>query len=212
MKKEIVDKLIKVANNLDSLGYMREANIVDRVAKKIVVSVNPKYTSMTEDEARAKMPTGDYTSDIITYKSLIDNTYYDKDYNYTKGGIEPYRTLANNFKLRTITKLKEKSTQEAKAFQNQANRIKYDFENDIQDVNEMFDNKLTLSLNEYLTKYGITDYNGNLSQNIENLPQLNTEWYNFKQYLLGKLNKKDFDIYLSTQLSKTYNILKAKFE
>ena len=76
----------------------------------------------------------------------------------------------------------------------------------------MFDDKLTLSLNEYLTKYGITDYNGNLSQNIENLPQLNTEWYNFKQYLLGKLNKKDFDTYLSTQLSKTYNILKAKFE
>ena len=42
MKKEIVDKLIKVANNLDSLGYMREANIVDRVAKKIVLSANPE--------------------------------------------------------------------------------------------------------------------------------------------------------------------------
>ena len=212
MKKEIVDKLIKVANNLDSLGYMREANIVDRVAKKIVVSANPEYPSMTVNEARAKIPTGDYTSDIITYKSLIADTYFDIDNNYTKKGIEPYKTLAHNFKLRAITKLQEKSTQEAKAFQNQANRIKYDFENDTLDVNEMFDDKLTLSLNEYLTKYGITDYNGNLSQNIENLPQLNTEWYNFKQYLLGKLNKKDFDTYLSTQLSKTYNILKAKFE
>lgn len=211
-KKVIARGLIKLANTLDNMNLIVEANIVDRVAKKIVVSANPKYPSMNEDVARRKMPTGDYTSDIITYKSLIYSTYYDKDGKYTKHGIEPYKTFAYNFKLRAIQKLKETSAQEAKAFGNQANRIKYDFEDDIQDVNTMFDNKLSLSLNEYLTKYGITDYSGNLNQDIENLTQLNTAWYNFKQYLLGKLNKKDFDVYLSTQLSKTYNILKAKFE
>jgi len=63
-----------------------------------------------------------------------------------------------------------------------------------------------------LAKYGITDYYGNLSPNIENLEQLNTEWFNFKQNLLEKLKSKSFIPYLSTQLSKTYNILKAKFE
>ena len=71
MKKEIVDKLIKVANNLDSLGYMREANIVDRVAKKIVVSANPEYISKVSlDEAARLKFTANYVDDILKYKKL----------------------------------------------------------------------------------------------------------------------------------------------
>jgi hypothetical protein len=212
-KKEIASGLLKIANTLDNMGLMEEANIVDRVAKKIVVSENPKYPRINVDKARRIMPTGDYTKDIITYKSLIYDSYHDKNDKFVKGGIEPYKTLAYNFKIRAIEKLeKEKSTQEAKAFESQANRIKYDFEDDIPDINEMTTTKLTLPLNAYLAKYGITDYYGNLSPNIENLEQLNTQWFNFKQYLLEKTKSKSFIPYLSSQLSKTYNILKAKFE
>ena len=38
MKKEILKEIIKVANTLDSSGFIREANVLDKVAKRIKVS------------------------------------------------------------------------------------------------------------------------------------------------------------------------------
>ena len=40
MKKEILEEIIKVANSLDSSGFIKEANVLDKVAKRIKVSAS----------------------------------------------------------------------------------------------------------------------------------------------------------------------------
>jgi hypothetical protein len=40
MKKEILEEIIVVANTLDSSGFIREANVLDKVAKRIKVSAS----------------------------------------------------------------------------------------------------------------------------------------------------------------------------
>ena len=102
MKKEIVDKLIKVANNLDSLGYMREANIVDRVAKKIVLSANPEVIRLQKGEASSIVPSGDYATDIANYKRLYYSGYYDAYNKYNKEGYNYYLNLAKNFYIKAL--------------------------------------------------------------------------------------------------------------
>ena len=56
MKKDLIIQLVKVANNLDEMGFSKEANILDKIASKIVVS---------------QRPTGKYTEDIKQFKALM---------------------------------------------------------------------------------------------------------------------------------------------
>lgn len=58
MNKDLIIKLVKVANNLDEMGFSKEANHLDKIASKIVVS----FTS-----------TGIYKDDINQYKVLFLN-------------------------------------------------------------------------------------------------------------------------------------------
>lgn len=60
MNKDLANEIIKVANSLDELGFVKEANSLDKIAKKIVVSY---YYS----------PTGNYKDDIENYKSIISD-------------------------------------------------------------------------------------------------------------------------------------------
>ena len=38
MKKEILKEIVNIANILDSSGFIREANVLDRIAKRIKVA------------------------------------------------------------------------------------------------------------------------------------------------------------------------------
>jgi hypothetical protein len=51
------------------------------------------------------------------------------------------------------------SDMQKKAFKNQAERIRIDIDRDVVEINEEVNKKRTFSLNEYLVKAGITDYN-----------------------------------------------------
>ena len=57
MNKNLVSELVKVANSLDNMGLSKEANSLDKIARKIVVS---KVISG-----------GDYKTDIEFYKQLF---------------------------------------------------------------------------------------------------------------------------------------------
>ena len=59
MNKNLVSELVKVANSLDNMGLSKEANSLDKIARKIVVS---KVESVS-----------DYRTDIEFYKSLFLN-------------------------------------------------------------------------------------------------------------------------------------------
>ncbi len=55
MNKDLIIQLVKVANNLDEMGFSKEANRLDKIASKIVVSI---------------APTGNYQKDIEQFKAL----------------------------------------------------------------------------------------------------------------------------------------------
>ena len=107
MKKEIVDKLIKVANNLDSLGYMREANIVDRVAKKIVVSANPEVDILSLGQALSIPVTGDYAKDILNYKKLKKSykQHFDKK-TLSNDDLDKFKRIIERFQKKNRNRLR----------------------------------------------------------------------------------------------------------
>ena len=60
MKKELAVNLIKIANHLDSQGFIKEANSLDRIARKIVISAD--YNTD---------PAGNYNTDIKNYQDMV---------------------------------------------------------------------------------------------------------------------------------------------
>ena len=62
MNKRLLSELVKVANSLDVMGFKREANSLDKIARKIV----------SQDATTSEpVPTGIYKDDIGTYKTLL---------------------------------------------------------------------------------------------------------------------------------------------
>ena len=59
MNKDLASEIIKVANSLDALGFVKEANSLDNIARKVISQV------------AVPEPEGDYTKDIQTYKELL---------------------------------------------------------------------------------------------------------------------------------------------
>lgn len=71
MNKDLINSLIKVASSLDSIGLVKEANVVDRIAQEL--SPGNNVASM------------DYKTDIVKYKSLLQS-----------GNLEAANTLKDN--------------------------------------------------------------------------------------------------------------------
>ena len=185
MNKDIVNKLIKVANNLDSLGYMEEANIVDRMAKKIVVS---QYKFLSESEARYIKITNNYITDINNYKNLINSAY--RDDKPKKLYLDIAKDLLNA--VETRSKYDERTK---KVFKLQADRILYDASNNYTDINIALSND--------------TDFRGFLLDEISDKRELDKRFKAMKADpdISGTLDEK----YFIKQLGDTYNILKSRF-
>jgi len=205
MKKEIINGLIKVANNLDLLGYKEEANIVDRVAKKIVVSANPEVKRLEKGEASSLVPSGDYATDIANYKRLYYSGYYDARGEYNKKGYTNYLNLARDFLLKALDNYK--GTTRQRVFQAQAERIRTDIKLDVYDIEANIDivNK-DKPLHYYLKKYDLVDDNGYRKQGVDDINTFNARWNNL-------LKEPDFvnykyQDYLRKQLIRTKAILK----
>lgn len=199
MKKDLVSGLIKVANNLDSLGYMEEANIVDRVAKKIIVS---QYQLLNKGQAQYIKITNNYNSDISNYKNLVFSAY---DENNTKNK-KLYLKLADDL-LRAVKERGTYDDKTKKAFELQTSRILYDAQKGYEDINIAFDDDKSKPLNYYLMKYNITDFRGNLKDDIISKEILNTRFKNLKNDpdIVGKAG------YFKRQLGNTYNLLALRF-
>lgn len=59
MNKNLASEIIDVANSLDAIGFVKEANSLDKIARKVISQVE------------VPEPEGDYTKDIQTYKRLL---------------------------------------------------------------------------------------------------------------------------------------------
>lgn len=203
-KKEIASGLLKIANTLDNMGLMEEANIVDRVAKKIVVSENPEIKRLQKGEAQSLVPSGDYPTDIQNYKRLYYSGYYDARDEYNKSGFSYYLNLAKNFYLRAMQLYKDSPKQ--KAFQYQADRIRTDIKQNYTDINDNLYAEKDKPLNYYLKKYDLVDDFGNRKESINNINTFNARWNNL---LKDPAISKNGDInYLREQLNNTKYLLK----
>ena len=96
MNKNLVSELVKVANSLDNMGLNKEANSLDKIARKIVVS---------------KVESGsDYKTDIENYKAIFKNNQLQdatdlfnsvmKNRNYSNEQKDAFRKQAEAIRLR----------------------------------------------------------------------------------------------------------------
>ncbi len=207
--KNIINNLIRVANNLDSLGYMEEANIVDRVAKKIVVSANPEVDILSFGQALSIPVTGDYAKDILNYKKLTKSykQHFDEK-TLNNDDQDKFKKIIERF-LKKIKNIYD--DQHYNAFYNQAMRIRYDIDNNLEDINISL-GKDQESLNEFLSLYDIVDYNGQLYDNIKTKSEFNKRWNNFmNDPRVNKIIKRAGDK-ITKSLSYTYNLLTSKLK
>ena len=97
MNKDLASEIIRIANSLDVMGFVKEANSLDNIARKVISQVT------------VPEPEGNYTKDIQTYKELL---YADID--------NP--TPATEF-LRKVHKANYLTPQQAFAFDAQVERL-----------------------------------------------------------------------------------------
>lgn len=198
MRKSIVDRLVKISNVLDSYGFFEEANSLDKIASKVVLSANP----VVRDVSKGIERTGLYATDIQNYKSLFNSAFYNGDERVSK----PYQKMlqyATNLYNSVVNDPRSPYTKQQKeAFKQQAARIRMDIENDTADVNAsdgITTDKRKYSLNDNLVRNKITDYSGKLLPNIKTRKQL--------RELFTTMTSDIEDKNLAQQYSQTFNIL-----
>jgi hypothetical protein len=210
MKKEIASGLLKIANTLDNMGLIQEANIVDRVAKKIVVSKNPEVKFLNNNEIPSAV-TGDYLTDITNIKNMLFTAFKDDNKNQRKNADQ--KMISKARKLLTLVQNSDMYTkQEKKVFGLQASRIYKDYSEDQVPINNKLGDETTESLNEYLFKFGITDQMGNLNSSITDMSDFNKRWNSFKNQPIIMKQISEFPDYMKLQLGRTYKMLTAKFQ
>jgi hypothetical protein len=196
-KRFIADELIKVANVLDEMGLTKEANSVDRIARKIIVSENDSLSEIP-DESVAKSfekRDGDYRTDIWRYKSLYSAGYKQEATNL-------YNSVVNAWFNNPYNDLQKKK------FKLQAERIRSDIDRGIIDINEEVNVSRKFSLNEYLFKAGITDYYGKLLPDIKDKQTLRNLWLNkLPEYFPQYFDNSNTNPRVRKQLSNTFNML-----
>jgi len=196
-RKFIIDELIKVANVLDEMGLVKEANNLDKIARKIVVSVNPSGwdISSSEDAKYVSERTGNYSKDIERYKSLYSAGYKQEASNL-------YNSVVNAWFKNPYSDLQKKQ------FKLQAERIRSDIDSRIIDINEEVNVGRKFSLNEYLYKAGITDYNGKLLPTIKDKQTLRKLWLSkLPEYFPYYFDNSNTNPRVRKQLSNTFNML-----
>ena len=196
-KRFIADELVKVANVLDDMGLTKEANSVDRIARKIVVSVNDSLYEI-RDESDAKLleeRDGNFRTDIWRYKSLYSAGYKQEATNL-------YNSVVNAWFNNPYSDLQKKQ------FKLQAERIRSDIDKGIIDINEEVNVDRKFSLNEYLYKAGITDYYGKLSPEIKDKQTLRNLWLSkLPEYFPQYFDNSNINPRVRKQLSNTFNML-----
>jgi hypothetical protein len=213
--KFITDKLIKVANALDEMGLNKEANSLDKIARKIVVSANPfmnnrNYVKFKSTGGPEKMSqrTGIYANDIENYKRLYIAANYDDDgkkdidKELLQSASNLYNSVVNAWFNNPYSDLQKKK------FKLQAERIRSDIDSRIIDINEEVNKGRKFSLNEYLVKAKITDYDGKLLSSIKDKQTLRKLWLNkLPEYFPQYFDNSNTNPRVRKQFTNTFNML-----
>jgi hypothetical protein len=95
-----------------------------------------------------------------------------------------------------------------KQFNLQDERIRADIDRDVKEINEKVNEERRLSLNDYLVKAKITDYDGKLLSSIKDKQTLRKLWLDkLPKYFPYYFDDSNFDPQRRKQFTKTFNML-----
>lgn len=198
MNKDLINSLIKVANSLDNMGYLREASRLDKIAQTMAPPVDKNYAGETEaykmvgDNTPSNTPvttgtqaTGQnaandkYVEDINTYKNYLQQRKFKEAAYFLK-------QVANSYQ----------DQKQRDAFLGQAAKIYNQIIYQINNEDNMSDDEIY----NLLQKYEIND--------AADLADLNKKW----NVMMTNLKKQKLLSENSRKLLKfTYRNIAAKF-
>ena len=200
-KYTVVSELIKIANTLDKNGYIKEANTIDQLTKKIVIS--------SVDEAT-------YKKDIENYRNLIQKS---KDKNNTEEAKQQFLQQATNQYNGVLNSMWSRYDRKQKqAWMAQSNRIRNEFlVGTGTNAAPGYNNSKIEGFLEKPTQDFIDERVMNLGTQIDIFMSANPNpgdlvvWNKFFQPIANQLQKqKKLNDYAHDYLTRTYSILMAK--
>ena len=171
--KNLAKDLIKIANKLDSMGLLTEANSLDKIAKRIVIS-ELKYESDV---------TGNYLSDIQNYKNILL-------IKRNESGIGKH--IMESQSIEFLQKIKDTyKSPKKEAFLLQAKNIKNEIDNKLD--GEYLNNKLSNLLISYklIDSQGYVNYDYNTFKSYwitYIVPQFDLSRPGVEKWLVNKFN------------------------
>ena len=182
MEKNLLSKLVRVANRLDSLGLFKEADIVDRIAQVDTQTDTQTDTENTQEESVATEDQDDTTlatQKIQEFKKLLNERKFQE---------------AHILKIDIYRQIKDSAKKEA--FLSQANQIYNIYRNKQLNIKSLNNEQI----NSFITKYKINS--------ATNLPEFKRLWTN----MINDLKiKKIFTEENQRILRQTYFNIAAKF-
>jgi len=206
MNKSVIESLVKIANSLDNLGYLKEANRLDKIAQNMAPSVDPNYAG----ETAAYQPVGvnnPTTTPATTTAPVTPNDKTQSPGQYASTGdyvkdINRYKALLSSGDLNGANALKDSvissyDLQKRNAFLSQANKIEFQLTDKYYKENSYTDDQLSNLFNRY-----------NINNNVKDLGTFNKLWNSMMTDLKNRklLNDKKMSI-----LDQTYRTLAARF-
>jgi len=193
MNKNLISKLIKVASDLDEMGLIKEANIIDGISKDLSITIASVIPPGFIDH-RPK-PVGDYKKDIEKYKQIIEEFQNEKDPG-KKRSLAQDATYFLNF----MWDHSGWSNQKKSIFLEQAHRIR----NTI--YNSWDQEKINNQLSKDLIDLKILDKSGNLI-----IDKKDSMSFTNKLYELQKKYNVDKNKYNKILIDSTIEMLNSKF-
>jgi hypothetical protein len=198
MNKSVIESLIKIADNLDNMGYLREASRLDKIAQTMAPPVSDVTQQNAYNMVGANTPattTAPVTNGTQATGQNAANDKYVKDINTYKNLLQQRKFKEAEYFLKQVANSYQ-DQQQRDAFVSQAAKIYEQYFN--QEINE--ENMSDDEIYNLLQKYGIND--------AADLADLNKKWNvmmtNLKNQNLLSKNKRSL-------LENTYRNIAAKF-
>lgn len=192
MNKDLIISLIKVASSLDSIGLVKEANVVDRIAQELSPGNNVASMDYKTDIEKYKsfLQSGNLEAANILKDNVISRYDEQKKLAFLAQANKIQDQLGNTYsKLSNITddqlnnllvRYKIYAAADLKSFNLSWNKMMQDLKskNFVNDDNETI---FTQTYRNLATKFGYTRFNSNITGNF------NTDLENYARMILNRL-------------------------
>lgn len=192
MNKDLINSLIKVASSLDSIGLVKEASVVDRIAQELSPGNNVASMDYKTDIEKYKsfLEKGDLQAANVIKDKVISSYDEQKKLAFLAQANKIQDQLGNKYnKLSNITddqlnnllvRYKIYEAADLKSFNLSWNKMMQDLKskNFVNDDNETI---FTQTYRNLATKFGYTRFNSNITGN------LNTDMDNYARLIFNRL-------------------------